>query len=309
MKQPFTVKSHCVTEITVGTTATTNKSVPITTTMTLIEFHTSIRACRQIALLLATVIGLCCDSGSSPGWAHGLTTGARDKPSHSVGRRHVLSTVANAALVLVVVDASNPRSVDAVDDANKKPPEFISVGQQAPPPDGSQPFITLENGVQVKDIKVGEGDAVTPNSKVDVQLNGRLLNLNGVIFYSTKKNNPGKSSISSNWLVPYGQTPDLTILSFCNGSNNFADGFGAIPLSLNLGKGTVVPGLEAGLVGMKKNGIRRIIVPQDLAYNKFPDLEPKPTSSIDQRALDSVVKNPRRDATILFDIQLERIKR
>ena len=88
----------------------------------------------------------------------------------------------------------------------------------------------------------------------------------------------------------------------------FLDGFGAIPLSLELGKGTVLPGLETGLVGMKKNGIRRIIVPQDLAYSKFPDLEPKPTSVVDQRALDSVVKNPRRDGTILFDVQVERIK-
>jgi hypothetical protein len=31
-------------------------------------------------------------------------------------------------------------------------------------------------------------------------------------------------------------------------------------------------------------------------------------SPLDQRALDSVVNNPRRDATILFDVQVERIK-
>lgn len=59
---------------------------------------------------------------------------------------------------------------------------------------------------------------------------------------------------------------------------------------------------------MKKGGIRRIIVPADLAYSKYPDLEPKPLNSIDQRALYSVVKNPRRDATILFDVQVERFK-
>ena len=59
---------------------------------------------------------------------------------------------------------------------------------------------------------------------------------------------------------------------------------------------------------MKKGGIRRIIVPADLAYSKFPNLEPQPTSVLDQRALDSVVKNPRRDATILFDVSVERVK-
>jgi hypothetical protein len=66
--------------------------------------------------------------------------------------------------------------------------------------------------------------------------------------------------------------------------------------------------LEAGLIGLRKGGIRRIIVPQDLAYNKYPNLEPRPTNTLDQRALDSVVKNPRRDGTILFDVKLERVK-
>jgi FKBP-type peptidyl-prolyl cis-trans isomerase len=120
---------------------------------------------------------------------------------------------------------------------------------------------------------------------VDIQCNGRLLNLNGVSFYNTKNNNP--------------------------------DGFGAIPLTLILGRHsdstttattTALPGLEAGLVGMRKRGIRRIIVPSDLAYSKFPNLQPQPTRDEDRRALDSVVQNPRRDATILFDVNLERFK-
>jgi FKBP-type peptidyl-prolyl cis-trans isomerase len=162
-------------------------------------------------------------------------------------------------------------------DSPEQPAEFRNVGTQAPPPDGDMPFITLDNGVKVKDFRVGTGDAVVgPSSRVDIQCSGRLLNLNGVIFYNTKNNNP--------------------------------DGFGAIPLSLELGKGQAVPGLESGLLGMKKGGIRRIIVPQELAYNKFPDLEPRPMTINDQRALDSVVKNPRRDGAILFDVQLERFK-
>lgn len=162
-------------------------------------------------------------------------------------------------------------------DANEKPQEFIDVGTQAPAPEGQPEFIELANGVKVKDFKSGTGDAVVqPTSTVQIQCNGRLLNLNGVSFYNTKNNNP--------------------------------DGFGAIPLSIHLGQGEAIPGLESGIVGMRKGGIRRIIIPADLAYSKFPDLEPKPMSAIDQRALDSVIKNPRRDATVLFDVSVERLK-
>lgn len=157
------------------------------------------------------------------------------------------------------------------------PQEFANVGTQAPPPAGENAFIELSNGVKIKDFKTGTGDEVKPNSQsVMIQCTGRLLNLNGVIFYSTKANNP--------------------------------DGFGPIPLTVNLGKGEVIPGLESGLVGMKKGGIRRLIIPADMAYSKFPELEPKPVNANDQRALDSVVKNTRRDATIMFDVQVERFK-
>ena len=171
---------------------------------------------------------------------------------------------------------NGPTKAVAIDNS-EKPAEFRNVGTQAPPPDGDVPFVKLDNGVKVKDFRVGTGDSVVgPSSRIDIQCSGRLLNLNGVIFYNTKTNNP--------------------------------DGFGAIPLTLELGKGQALPGLESGLLGMKKGGIRRIIVPQELAYNKFPDLEPRPMTSNDQRALDSVVKNPRRDGAILFDVQLERLK-
>lgn len=163
-----------------------------------------------------------------------------------------------------------------------QPAEFANLGTQAPLPSGAagaddNQFATLPNGVKIKDFNQGTGaEEVGPGSRVSIQCSGRLLNLNGVVFYNTKNNNP--------------------------------DGFGAIPLTVNMGKGEALPGLEAGLVGMRKNGIRRIIVPAELAYSKFPNLEPKPMSDLDQRALDSVVQNPRRDATIMFDVRVERFK-
>lgn len=188
-----------------------------------------------------------------------------------LNRRAVLTTFSSAAFAMA---ALIPPATAA---DSTKPQEFKNVGTQAPPPDGDSPFVTLANGVKIKDFKLGGGDSsVTPSSRVSIQCSGRLLNLNGVVFYNTKNNNP--------------------------------DGFGAIPLTIDLGQGQAVKGLEAGLVGMKKGGIRRIIVPQELAYNQNPDLEPKPMNANDQRALDSVVKNSRRDGAILFDVQVERFK-
>ena len=135
---------------------------------------------------------------------YGLTTSP-------LGRREAISTCVTrgsglVATTTIVGTSTYPRPAGAIDNAssnntNKKPAEFVSVGQQAPPPDGSEPFVTLDNGVKVKDVKIGQGDAlVKPNSKVDVQLNGRLLNLNGVMFYSTKKNNPGM--LNATYLLP-----------------------------------------------------------------------------------------------------------
>ena len=159
-----------------------------------------------------------------------------------------------------------------------QPAEFQNIGTQTPAvrPD-DPPFTTLSNGVKIADFNVGQGEPVPAEKvRVSVQCNGRLLNLNGVSFYNTKNNNP--------------------------------DGFGAIPLTFALGQGVALPGLEAGIVGMRKGGIRRIVVPAELAYSKYPTLEPQPMTDLDRRALDSVIKNPRRDATILFDVKLERFK-
>ena len=68
---------------------------------------------------------------------------------------------------------------------------------------------------------------------------------------------------------------------------------------------------EDGLVGAKKNEIRRIIVPSTVGYSEDPakaDMEPNPPSIEDRRALDSVLRNPRRDAAVLFDVKVVRIK-
>ena len=206
-------------------------------------------------------------------------------------RRTILATFASTSFLLAT--STNPGHAAMQEDrmaptmstsilassavSEGKPTEFVNVGTQAPAPDGESPFQTLSNGVQIKDFKVGSGDStVSSRSQIQLQISGRLLNLNGIPFYNTKNNNP--------------------------------DGFGAVPLTIQLGQNQALPGLETGVQGMRKGGIRRIIIPQDLAYKAFPDLEPQPTNPTDQRALDSVMKNPRRDGAVLFDVQVERFK-
>jgi len=211
--------------------------------------------------------------------ATSVVSGYSHPPRLAVDRRTVVATTTTgtAATLLLGSTCTTPPAwaADGV-----KPTEFQSVGRQAPVPDGQAPFETLSNGVQIKDYRLGSGDAaVRDGSKVAVQLTGRLLNLNGVVFYDSKRNDP--------------------------------DGFGqGLPVSFTIGAGQAIPGLEAGLLGMKKGGIRRIIVPPELGYKPKdgPLLEPVPFQAIDQRALDSVIQNPRRDATLLFDCKLERIK-
>ncbi|KAL7555152.1 hypothetical protein ACHAWF_018797 [Thalassiosira exigua] len=162
--------------------------------------------------------------------------------------------------------------------ANAADSQFVEVGQQQSPPSGEAPFSTLSDGVQIKDFRVGGGGAaVQPGSKVELTMKGRLLNLNGVIFYDTKSNDP----------------------------SGFGEG---TPLLFSVGDGTVLPGLESGISGMKKGGIRRIIIPADVGYGKYPSLEPQPLTEVERRALDSVVKNPRRDQTVMFDVKVERVK-
>ena len=190
-----------------------------------------------------------------------------------ISRRRFCRQVLFHAAAGLAIATAHPFAVHA------QPAEFQNLGTQTPavrPED--PPFTTLSNGVKIADFKIGQGEPV-PDSKpvnVSIQCNGRLLNLNGVSFYNTKNNNP--------------------------------DGFGAIPLTFPMNSGVALPGLEAGMVGMRKGGIRRIVVPSELAYSKYPNLEPQPTTDLERRALDSVIKNPRRDATILFDVKLERFK-
>ena len=156
--------------------------------------------------------------------------------------------------------------------------QMLRVGQEQPLTDRDNvQFQTLSSGVKVQQLRPGDGASVGRSSTIAVEATGRLLNLNGVQFYSTKR------------LAG-------------------ADSLGGAEQILRLGTGSVVPGLEQGLQGAKKNEIRRIIVPSNLGYSETSDLEPVPPTIEDKRALDSVLRNPRRDAALLFDVKILRVK-
>ena len=201
----------------------------------------------------------------------------------SFSRRSILersvSFVSSSLANLIGIGGAVPAF--AVEDA-----QFVEVGQQERPPNGETPFITLTDGVQIKDFRVGGGGGgassgssavVRVGSRVELTMKGRLLNLNGVIFYDTKENDP----------------------------NGFGEGS---PLVFTVGSNTVLPGLESGIIGMTKGGIRRIIVPANVGYGAYPTLEPQPLSEMGKRALESVTKNSRRDQTVLFDVRVDRVK-
>ena len=212
----------------------------------------------------------------APRAAEGLSLGGPSRHRRtsdvdvSVDRRSILQ---QASLMAVAA----PFLLPAIANATPADAQFVEVGQQERPPNGESPFSTLSDGVQIKDFRVGSGATVKPGSKVECTMKGRLLNLNGVIFYDTKSNDP----------------------------NGFGEG---TPLIFTVGDGKTLPGLESGLEGMSKGGIRRIIVPAEVGYGKFPGLEPQPFTEMEKRALDSIVKNPRRDQTVLFDVKVERVR-
>ena len=196
----------------------------------------------------------------------------------SILERSGVSFVSSSLALIGMIGGAVPAFT--VEDA-----QFVEVGQQERAPNGETPFMTLPDGVQIKDFRVGGGGGassgslavVRVGSRVELTLKGRLLNLNGVIFYDTKENDP----------------------------NGFGEGS---PLVFTVGSSTVLPGLESGIIGMTKGGIRRIIVPANVGYGAYPTLEPQPLSEMGKRALESVTKNSRRDQTVLFDVRVDRVK-
>ena len=66
--------------------------------------------------------------------------------------------------------------------------QMLRVGQEQPLTDRDNvQFQTLSSGVKVQQLRPGDGASVGRSSTIAVEATGRLLNLNGVQFYSTKR--------------------------------------------------------------------------------------------------------------------------
>jgi FKBP-type peptidyl-prolyl cis-trans isomerase len=98
----------------------------------------------------------------------------------------------------------------------------------AKPPAISGTPVTLSDGLQYIDEKVGCGPAAKSGSNISVEYTG--------------------------WLQSNGKEFDS---SFSRGG---------APFSVVLGQGQVIKGWDEGLVGMKQGGIRRLIIPPALGY-------------------------------------------
>lgn len=102
-----------------------------------------------------------------------------------------------------------------------------TAGAATPPPVTGTPT-TLSNGVQYIDITPGTGATAKSGETISVQYTG--------------------------WLQSTGKKFDS---SYDHGGQ---------PFQFALGQGKVIPGFDAGIVGMKVGGTRRLIIPSAQAY-------------------------------------------
>merc|ERR1711871_1171766 len=84
-------------------------------------------------------------------------------------------------------------------------------------------------GLKYLDAKEGSGDVVQEGDTVILEATGRLAGFNGQLFFK-------------------------------------ATGDGAEPLEFKVGSGLPIPGIEKGVIGMKKGGVRRLIIPGEMGY-------------------------------------------
>jgi len=208
-------------------------------------------------------------------------------------RRSVLGKVAaaTAASVLAIGGLGVPAAEAGIDPNALKalPTEGDTSGAasrlrqieaiNAQPVNTDAPFETLPSGVSYGEFREGKGDAVVqPGSKVAVEMTIRCKSF-------ATANEPGG--------VKYFSTKDDTDFN---------------ELAFTVGSGEILPGLEEGMMGMKKGAIRRIEVPSTMVFaarNAGQLPLPSEKNKDGRRRYDSLFKT---DATLLFEVLVTRIK-
>jgi len=190
-------------------------------------------------------------------------------------RRQIIQRALSTIPLLALSNPSPSHAASgATNMSNQYAPEFVQQYED---------FIRTDEGWQYKDVKLGQGDVSLENGDRAVfDWSGYTIGYFGRPFEA--KGGPTGGAFDKD--VDYFRTV--------------------------IGSGTVVPGLEKGLMSMKPGGVRQVIVPYGPLTYPPNDLEhakigPKPTTFSGQRALNFVLENPRVDRTLLFNVKLVRI--
>ena len=133
-------------------------------------------------------------------------------------------------------------------------PALAEVEQLAAPGKSVGAMQKLKSGVRYIDLKEGSGAGVSSGSRVSLQW--VLRRSNGYFVTSS-----------------FGQVasgPDAGILKL-SGMSSPND-----PFLFTVGSGAALPGLEEAVLGMKKGGVRRIVVPTRLSYTQPLKSSPGP---------------------------------
>lgn len=135
----------------------------------------------------------------------------------------------------------------------------------------------FSSGVSYREYREGKGEAVIEKgSKVAVEMTIRCQS------FSTA-NEPGG--------VKYFSTKEDTDFN---------------ELAWVVGSGKLPPGLEEGMLGMHRNGLRRIELPSEQVFAaRNANQLPQPTTKSGQRVYDRLFKT---DATLLFEVLVTRLK-
>lgn len=110
--------------------------------------------------------------------------------------------------------------------------------------DNRSKIVELENGLKFKDDSLGSGAAAEMNKLITAHFKGWMIR--------------DTSNLFGNW----DKDPQKMVFSIGNSYERNQ------PIKFVLGTSSFVKGIDEGIVGMKKGGIRTIIIPSGLAYGE-----------------------------------------
>jgi len=210
-------------------------------------------------------------------------------------RRFILTTAAATLLLLLPVqtatagiDPSALRNLPVEGDAAGAAQRLRQLEQQQTATPQNVEFIELPSGVSYGDFRLGRGDAVVqPGSRVAVELTIRCRSL------ATRDEPGGRKYFSTAQDTDFNELA-FTVLGGGGGDDNSNESV------------LIFPELQQALLGMRRNGIRRVVVPSTVAYRARNNGQlPLPTTKDGQRYFEQIFKS---DASLLIEVLVTRIK-